>query len=323
MTHNKFTDSLIGGIVSPLSNGPIYFDCYPNFSAYTFDENLGDILKFQIRTAGFDMCQTRTNISIQTRGCFRHTNTLFPPVLHTPRKTSQPSTLVLTDPLNHKMEHQTIRWENISFPTDWIIDMPKSPIPRSITSSQIKESASSTVISFPQKSLSRNNSLVSSSSSTSSFYFHASLHSLANTIGHVPFAVQCLDCGKLVTLSTLSAFKEDEKLQIEHANHNPRTNLPPPPSTAKESCPHPQCYDFPFPREPHVLVVQIHPCTEINKRFQAHIPEDLRKPSTPEIIKFLSLMRGCKKSKVKLDWMKDMLNWDLLTHPDAKAFAKK
>lgn len=84
MTHNKFTNSLIGGIVAPLSNGPIYFDCFPNFSVYTFDDNLRDILKLQIRTTGFDMCQTRTNISIQTRGCFRHTNTLFPTVLHTP-----------------------------------------------------------------------------------------------------------------------------------------------------------------------------------------------------------------------------------------------
>jgi hypothetical protein len=220
MTHNKFTDSLIGGIVALLSNGPIYFDCYPNFSAYTFDENLGDILKLQIRTTGFDMCQTKTNISIQTRGCFRHTNTLFPAVLHTPSRTAQSSTLVLTDPLNQKMEHQTIRWENLSFPTDWVIDTPKAPIPRSITSAQIKESASSAVISFPQRSLSRNNSSVSSLSSTSSFCLHPSLHSLANSIGHVPFAVQCLDCGTLVTLSTLSAFKEVDQLQFEHANHN-------------------------------------------------------------------------------------------------------
>jgi hypothetical protein len=33
-------------------------------------------------------------------------------------------------------------------------------------------------------------------------------------------------------------------------NHNPRTNLPPPSSTAKEQCPHPQCSDIPFPHDP-------------------------------------------------------------------------
>jgi hypothetical protein len=41
LTHNKFTDSIIGGIVAPLSNGPVYFDCYPNFSVSVTDETLG------------------------------------------------------------------------------------------------------------------------------------------------------------------------------------------------------------------------------------------------------------------------------------------
>jgi hypothetical protein len=179
------------------------------------------------------MCPTRTNISIQTRGCFRHTNTLFPAVLHTPSKTSQSSTLVLTDPLNQKMEHQLIKWENLSFPADWVINTPKAPIPRAITLAQIKETASSAVISFPQRNFSKNNSLASSSSN-SSFCSHASLHSLANKVGHVPFTVKCFDCGELITLSTLFAFKEAERVQFEHANHNPRTNIPPPNSTTKE-----------------------------------------------------------------------------------------
>lgn len=40
LTHNKYTDSLIGSIVAPLSHGPIYFDCFPNFSIYVFDETI-------------------------------------------------------------------------------------------------------------------------------------------------------------------------------------------------------------------------------------------------------------------------------------------
>ena len=49
LTHNKYTDSLIGGIVAPLSNGPVWFDCYPNFSVSIFDETLVDILQLQIQ----------------------------------------------------------------------------------------------------------------------------------------------------------------------------------------------------------------------------------------------------------------------------------
>ena len=55
MTHNKYIGSLIGGIVAPLSDGPVYFDCYPNFSVYTFDETIDQILQLQIQTTGFDM----------------------------------------------------------------------------------------------------------------------------------------------------------------------------------------------------------------------------------------------------------------------------
>lgn len=64
MTHNKFTDSIIGGIVAPLSNGPVYFDCCPNFAVSVTDETLGDILKLQILTTGFDMKSKRQNIAI-------------------------------------------------------------------------------------------------------------------------------------------------------------------------------------------------------------------------------------------------------------------
>ena len=91
LTHNKYTDSLIGGIVAPLSNGPVYFDFYQNFSVYVFDEQIKDILQLQIQTSVFDMRKNRGNISIQTRGCFRHTNTLYPVVLHAPSQDSKAS----------------------------------------------------------------------------------------------------------------------------------------------------------------------------------------------------------------------------------------
>lgn len=239
--------------------------------------------------------------------------TLFFVVLHTPSKESQSSTLVITDPLNQKMEHCVIKWENLSFPTDWVMDTPRAPIPRSITSAQIKETSNSAIISFPQRNFSRSPSYTQSTSSfpSSSFCLHASLQSLANQVGKIPFAVKCFDCGELITLSTLSA------------NHNPRTNLPRPISTAKDQCPHPQCSDIPFPHDSHVLVIQDNYCTEINHRKEAYVPSDTRRPSAPEIRKFLSLSKGCTRNTVKSEWMKEMLNWDLFSHPGARDFAKK
>ena len=97
------------------------------------------------------MHSSRTNITVQARGCFRHTNTMFPAVLHAPSKESQSSTLVITDPLNQKMEHCTIKWENLSFLTDWVIDTPRAPIPRSITSAQIKKHQTLQLFLFPKE----------------------------------------------------------------------------------------------------------------------------------------------------------------------------
>jgi hypothetical protein len=48
----------------------------------------------------------------------------------------------------------------------------------------------------------------------------------------------------------------------------------------------------------------------------------MRRPSYPEIQKFLLLLKGCRKDTVKQEWMKEMLNWDLFTHPKAEDFAK-
>jgi len=55
MMHNEYIDSIIGGIVAPLFDGPVYFNYYPNFSVYTFDETIDHILQLQIQTTGFNM----------------------------------------------------------------------------------------------------------------------------------------------------------------------------------------------------------------------------------------------------------------------------
>jgi len=116
LTHNKYNDSLIGGIVAPLSHGPIYFDYYLNFSIYTFDETIDQILQLQIQATGFDMHQKRNNIALPFKGCFHHTNTLWPTICHTPSRDSKSSIVVLTDSKNQKIEHQTICWEDLTFP---------------------------------------------------------------------------------------------------------------------------------------------------------------------------------------------------------------
>jgi hypothetical protein len=325
LTHNKFTDSIIGGIAAPLSNGPVYFDCFPNFSTSVTDETLADILKLQILTTGFDMRGKRQNIGILAKGCFWYTNTMYPAILHTPSPDSMTSTLVMTDAINQKVEHSSIRWETLEFPTDWVTDTPKVPLQRAITSAQIKESDGSIVLSFPSSPFSRSQSWPKPTRlppPVPSFCTHNSLHSLIEQVGDVPLSVQCPDCKELVSLSTMTTCSSKANLHFQHELHNPRTNKPPPASNSKEVFPHPQCSDIPFPHNSHILVIDNCLEHEINERLLKPFSKNLRQPSRCEIKRYLRMAKGCPKHLVSESWMKNMMNWDLYTHPRSEVFAK-
>ena len=178
-------------------------------------------------------------------------------MLHTPNQNSQSSTLILTNPVNQKMEHQLIKWENLSFPSHWVIDIPRNPIQHTITSAHIQESPSSVVISFlPSKQILHTKyGGLSTPSPSTTLCLHPSLQPLASSLGRVPYSIQCLYCHKLVTLSSLSTTTEDNQIQFEHQFHNPRTNFPPPSSTTKDPCPHPQCLKIPFLHDNHMLMI--------------------------------------------------------------------
>ena len=50
------------------------------------------------------------------------------------------------------------------------------------------------------------------------------------------------------------------------------------------------------------------------------LPKDCKRPSVPEIHKFYTLMDGCSKHQIPASWMKQMLNWDIYTHPQGTEF---
>jgi len=147
-----------------------------------------------------------------------------------------------------------------------------------------------------------------------------SLRNIAGQIGEGPYSVQCPDCDELVILSTLNDSASSSSLHFQHKNHNPRSDLPPPSSTAKEVCPHPQCSDIPFPHDCHVLVMSLNLTSEIDERMRTFFPRDIKKPSRPELEKFLRISNRCPKGHVPEAWMKNMLNYYLYTHPRIKTF---
>lgn len=137
---------------------------------------------------------------------------------------------------------------------------------------------------------------------------------------------------------------------VIHANHHPRIGEAPP-STTVNPCTNPKCSDIPFPHESdHVMTMHELSSLETedprltkmyNKmrpmnmpkyglgylermnhlipesRFRT-VPDDCKKLPIPEMHKFFTLMDGCKKYKIDSQWIKEMLNWDIYTHPKAE-----
>ncbi|KAK2991115.1 hypothetical protein RJ640_029398, partial [Escallonia rubra] len=48
--HLSFDDSLLGMVETSLCNGPMYFNCYPNFSVSLSDPHIMDVLTVAFNT---------------------------------------------------------------------------------------------------------------------------------------------------------------------------------------------------------------------------------------------------------------------------------
>ena len=76
--HRKFTDSLLGIVESTLGEGPIYFNCFPNFSVALSDVNVLKALTLNIQTQGYDMDPGSQNLAIIYRVSYKVMNTVCP-----------------------------------------------------------------------------------------------------------------------------------------------------------------------------------------------------------------------------------------------------
>ena len=217
------------------------------------------------------MRKKRQNIAIQFRGCFRHTSTMFPAVLHAPSRESKTSVVVLTDPKNQKIEHQAIKWEDLTFPEHWTVPNPRPLSVQKITSANITETPSSATLSFPRRSTIDRRRIEAeckkspryiapdctdtSCSSIVSSCNHISLFEYAQIVNFQPLSVIFPQCQQQVNLQNLA-------YMVIHQNHNTRTGEAPP-STSSNPCPNPKCSDIPFPHEDdHVLMMHLVPTLE-------------------------------------------------------------
>ena len=60
----KFTDSILSMIDSNLANGPVYFNCFPNFSININDPSILSSLNLNIKTKNMNFVEEAQTIAI-------------------------------------------------------------------------------------------------------------------------------------------------------------------------------------------------------------------------------------------------------------------
>lgn len=78
--HLRFNDSLLGCITSSLSEGPVYFNSFPNFSVSLLDPTILKTLTLTIQTSRFDMDPESLNMALIYRIFIKVMNIVTPDV---------------------------------------------------------------------------------------------------------------------------------------------------------------------------------------------------------------------------------------------------
>ena len=115
--HLRFNDSFLGMMETSLHNGPVYFNCYPNFALSLSNRNIMDALTLNVKTDGYYMKEGSESLAIIYRIYYKLMKTTF-----NPQSMVEPSpkghTLLLQAliPNSRLRVPQQIQWKDINLP---------------------------------------------------------------------------------------------------------------------------------------------------------------------------------------------------------------
>ena len=190
--HLRFNDSLLGMMETSLHNGPLYFNCYPNFALSLSDRNIMDALTLNIKTGGYYMKEGAEPLAIIYRIYYKLMKT-----------TLNSQSMVESSPKGHTLLFQAttpnsrlrvprqIQWKEINLPEQWQLDAITPPPKIENTELDfIAQKINNVVISFNNDR--QTDSLIRSSSSLGKktsmmFTLRSSFSSKTSFSDYIPF----------------------------------------------------------------------------------------------------------------------------------------
>ncbi len=116
-----FKDALFGMVESSIYQGPIYFNCYPNFDVSLTDKTVLQTLELDIETSGYNMLKGSQLLVIIYRIYYKLMKTTLEPqaLMESPKG----KTFLLqasTENSNTQVPTQ-INWNEINLPNRWLL----------------------------------------------------------------------------------------------------------------------------------------------------------------------------------------------------------
>ena len=118
--HIDYGDSIIGVVQAGLNDGPVYFQCYLNFTVWLRDVDILDLVVLHVKTHGFKLKERNNHVSIITRFAYKSMTTrVGSRALCTSLKGE--TILFHSDVLNKSnfIIPKKITWNEVEFPKTW------------------------------------------------------------------------------------------------------------------------------------------------------------------------------------------------------------
>ena len=112
-------------VEASLSNGPVFFNTFPDFSVSLTDPNIHKVLTLNLQTSGFNLEPGSENISVTYRIYYKAMTSLAPCAKqNTPKGLS---TLLQANPRNNIITPKTLKWDEIKLPEKWTLTQAVEP----------------------------------------------------------------------------------------------------------------------------------------------------------------------------------------------------
>ncbi|CAL8174669.1 unnamed protein product [Prunus armeniaca] len=125
----EFSDSCLGVIESSLCNGPVHFDCYPDFTVSLSDPHILKTLTLNIKTEGYNVLPGTQPLALVYRIYYKVTGTNMN--FQALNKSPKDQTVLIQShtPDARVQVPQTIKWSEVALPKEWTLVTESQPAP--------------------------------------------------------------------------------------------------------------------------------------------------------------------------------------------------